>query len=102
MKMASGVMVTVEMVFKPGTADAFCASLPEMLKDTAKRAGFQSLKAVRHKDDPNKVLMVEHWDSEDQYNAYLAWRQERGDMDALGPSLISFQANFWPHVVANV
>jgi len=100
--MADGVMITVEFVFKPGTVDAFCATLPDMLKDTARRPGFRDIKVVRHNEDPNKVLFLETWDSEGHYNAYLAWRQERGDMDALAQAVTSFQVNFWPQLVTRV
>jgi quinol monooxygenase YgiN len=95
-------MVTVEFVFKPGAADAFCSSLPEMLKDTAKRPGFRDIQVVRHKEDPNRVLFVEHWNSEADYNAYLAWRQQRGDMDKLAEAVTRFDANFWPELVTSV
>jgi quinol monooxygenase YgiN len=101
-EMSTGVTITLEIIFNPGICDAFCASLPEVLKETATRPGFRTIRAVRHKDDADRVLMIEQWDSEKHYQDYVAWRTERGDMAKLGPNVKSMQMNCWPQHVASV
>ena len=38
---------------------------------------------VQDMDDPAKMMIVEQWDSREQYEKYLAWRTERGDVEVL-------------------
>ena len=99
--MSHGVTVTLEFIFNPGICDGFCATLPEMLKDTATRPGFRNIRVVRHKDDADRVLLIEQWDSEKHYQDYVAWRTERGDMAKMGPAVKSVQTNFWPQFVTS-
>jgi len=97
----SGVTITLGMNLKPEAVDGFCNALPEMIKDTAKRPGFQAIRIVRHKDDPNRVLFVETWESEQAYNDYITWRTERGDMDGFAQILQEPpKMDVWPAVVA--
>jgi quinol monooxygenase YgiN len=100
--MAHGVTVTLEMIFNPGFCDSFCAGLPEMLKETASRPGFRNIRAVRHKDDANRVILIEQWDSEKHYQDYVAWRTERGDFEKMGSAVKSMQMNFWPKEIAEI
>jgi heme-degrading monooxygenase HmoA len=57
---------------------------------------------VQHRDDPTRVLLVELWATEEAYRNYIAWRTERGDMDAIGRLAHSTAVNVWPHLVAQV
>ena len=100
--MSLGITVTLEMIFNPGVGEAFSASLPEMLKDTAGRPGFRNIRAMRHKDDPDRILLIEQWDSEKHYQDYLAWRTERGDMEKMGAVVKSTQLNYWPTQIASL
>lgn len=97
----SEVIVTMNMKLKPEAADGFCGVLPEMIKDTAKRPGFVDIQIVRHKDDPNNVLFVERWATEQHYHDYIAWRTERGDMDGVAAVLADApKLDFWPTTAA--
>src|SRR5262249_6285241 len=100
--MSDGVTVTAEFTFKPGEAEPFAASLADMLKDTARQPGFRDIKVVRHKEDANRFLFIETWDSEAHYHTYIAWRTERGDMERLGRSITGAKVDFWPHREADV
>jgi quinol monooxygenase YgiN len=100
--MTGPVTITLELTLKPEATETFCGGLAEMLKDTAKRSGFRDIRVVRHKHEPNKVLFIETWDSEQAYNDYIAWRTERGDMDAIGGIVASApKLSLWPTVVAS-
>ena len=100
--MSQGVTVTLEMTFNPGVGEAFTASLPETLKETAARPGFRNIRAVRHKDDPDRILLIEQWDSVKHYEDYLAWRTQRGDMEKMGAVVKSTLLNYWPTHIASL
>jgi quinol monooxygenase YgiN len=46
--------------------------------------GCNSITVQRNQDDSNNIVIVEDWDSRQHYETYLAWRQDRGDMDKMG------------------
>lgn len=97
--MADGVTIIVTMDVKPEMVDAIAAGFPDMLKDTAQRPGFRNIRVVRN---GNKINLIEQWDSEPDYAAYVTWRTERGDMDALGSTVNGVETSVWPTLIAAV
>jgi quinol monooxygenase YgiN len=97
--MTDGVIITLHMIIKPELVEAVCASIPGMFGETVKFKGFRSIRVVRHQSEPNHLLVVEHWDAEDDYKAYQAWRNRDGAMDKARDSLISLQADVWPGLI---
>jgi quinol monooxygenase YgiN len=99
--MSDGVTITMAITLKPEAVEPFCSGMPEMLKDTVKFAGFRDIRVVRNKENPNQVLLIENWDSEDAYKAYIKWRTERGDMDAMAGAVAAPpKLDVWPSLVA--
>ena len=98
--MDEGVSITVDYMFKPGHADGFCELIPTLLRDTAKFEGFRSIRVVRNGANPDRVMLIEEWDSEDHYKKYIAWRTERGDMDRTADLLVDGRTDMWPAFVA--
>jgi quinol monooxygenase YgiN len=99
--MTNPVTITLVLNFKPEATAPFCAALPEMLKDTKKFPGFQSIRIMKHKTDANQVIFIEEWNSEEDYMKYIAWRTGRGDMNAMTTALASPpKMEVWPTVVA--
>lgn len=99
--MSEGVTITMGMTLRPEAVEGFISSLTVMLQDTAKQPGFRSIRVVRHAEDPNRLLFVEAWDSAEAYQAYIAWRTKRGDMDAVAQILAAPpQLDIWPSIVA--
>lgn len=97
--MSDGVTITFEMTLKPGMGDVVAARLPAMLEETVLRPGYRDIRVVRHKDDSDRILLVETWDSEADHRAYLDWRASRGEtMDAIlaSPPVM----NVWPTTIA--
>ena len=95
-----GVTVTLRFTLAEDYAPIFCARLPEMLKDTAKRPGFRNIRIVQHKERPTELLFIEEWDSEADYLAYIAWRRERGDLNRPEGQVLSQSMDFWPTIIA--
>jgi quinol monooxygenase YgiN len=95
------VIISMDLHIKPEMLEGFCTSIPEMIKDTAKRPGFVGIHIVQHKDDTTRVLFVERWETEQAYHDYIAWRTERGDMDNFGQQLAAApKLEVWPTIVA--
>jgi len=94
------VTITLELNLKPEAVDDFCAGLPDAIKATKQQQGFGDIRVVRHASEP-RVLFVETWESEADYDAYIAWRTETGSMDALG-SILSAppRKEIWPSLAA--
>jgi quinol monooxygenase YgiN len=100
--MSNAVTITLVMDLKPETAAGFCAGLPEMLKDTKKFPGFRNIRILKNKANANQIIFIEEWNSEEDYGKYIAWRTERGDMNAMGTLLAGPpKMEVWPELVAN-
>jgi quinol monooxygenase YgiN len=99
--MNHGILVTMILSLKPETAAPFLVSLEAGFADTKLRKGFRSIRVDRHQQDPNKVILREEWDSAQDYGDYIAWRTERGDMEAFASVLAAPpQVDIWTERVA--
>jgi quinol monooxygenase YgiN len=78
-----GVTITMAVTLKPEVVEQFLPSVPEAIKQTASFPGFRSIRVVRHKFESNRLLMIESWDSEADFRAYMDWRVKSGSMDGL-------------------
>ena len=97
--MSAGVIITIDMVIRPEVAEQVIAGIPKMFEDTVRFAGFRSIRVVRHQYRANHLLIVEHWDTEAHYQAYQAWRNRGGDMEAAMGQLQSYRNDVWPALV---
>lgn len=80
--MTKPITITVILSLKDDAADAFCAGFPEMLNETRQYKGFRSIEVHRNEDVPSRVIIVESWDSKEDYFAYNAWRMADGGKEA--------------------
>jgi quinol monooxygenase YgiN len=90
-----GVIVTFEAKAKPGQGKVLRETFLAILPDTRAYKGCQALEYVQNQDDPDALLVWERWDARASYEAYLKWRQDRGDVEKLvallaGPPNIRF------------
>lgn len=76
----SGVVVTVRMKLKPEFIESFPANLNKSLVETRKRKGFRNIRADFSASEPGKVLLIEEWDSAEDYQAYLKFRMDTGNI----------------------
>jgi quinol monooxygenase YgiN len=77
------VTVTLEFHTKPDTAQTLHDTLDAILGDTRAFDGCESVVVHRDLADPTVFLLYEQWGKVEQQQAYMAWRQERGDIDKL-------------------
>ncbi len=78
------VLVLFDGNAKPGNAKDITNWLRDELHHTRGFDGCNGITIHSNQDDPNNIVMVEDWDSRQQYEKYLAWRTERGDLEKLG------------------
>ena len=80
------VMVSIEMKFKPETAEKMLQTMKAALVDTRGFEGCQELKSY-YETDTHSLLLVEIWDSAEAQQAYMGWRVETGFIDLIGGDL---------------
>ncbi|WP_158807854.1 putative quinol monooxygenase [Beijerinckia sp. L45] len=99
--MTDGVTIIVELNVKPEIAETFFSGVQALLEVTATHKGFRNIIAVRHKEDSNRMIFVESWDSEEDFNTYTNWRIERGDMSIIMDAVtVPPKVDVWPTSVA--
>ncbi|WP_432973818.1 putative quinol monooxygenase [Dactylosporangium sp. CA-233914] len=75
------ITVILDMPIKPELLDEFLALFKENLPDSLAYEGCEYVRTYQAQDDPNRVVLVEGWASEEVFAAYGAWRAERGDAE---------------------
>ena len=81
------VRVIPEVRAKPGTGDEVVAFFGSILPETRAYEGCTSVDTLQNADDADNVVVVEVWESREQYEKYLAWQRERGVSDRLKQAL---------------
>ena len=72
------VRVILDVKAKTGTGDELVAFFRSILPETRAYEGCTSVNTLRNSDDADNVVLVEEWDSREQYENYLRWQRERG------------------------
>lgn len=70
--------IVVTMRLTPTDPKAFQAFLAEILPDTRKAKGSRSCKTHVGKDGGADFLLLQEWDSPEDQQAYMAWRDSTG------------------------
>ena len=79
------LFLTIDLQVDPAKMDEFLAMMVEAAPDTRAREGCRLFDIYVDQDNPGHVVFYEIWDSKEQQQAYLAWRQETGFNARLGP-----------------
>jgi quinol monooxygenase YgiN len=77
------VFVTAEIFIKPELVNDAVKLLGEVLPETRRFAGCETVETVIDLDEPAHIMLVERWASRDAHVAYLGWRQESGSLALL-------------------
>ncbi len=83
------VQVILELNVKPEEIENCRKWFSTNLPDTRGKKGCVSLVMVQNQDDPSNLMVLEQWDTKEDYENYLGWRGERGDMEVLGGMVAS-------------
>ena len=79
-------LVTLEGIAKSESVQELKDFLKRHLPDTRSYDGCQDITPYLN-EDGRTIVMVEHWDSKEHYQKYLAWREETGVLADLGAML---------------
>jgi len=79
--------VLLELHLKEECIDQIKAGFKGMFPDTRAYDGCIDIYATQDQDTPTTIIAVEKWETRQHYEKYLAWREERGDLDAVGEML---------------
>ena len=77
------IVITFEVIAREGKEAELLAFFTDTLSDTRKFEGCINVDLHTEDQSPGTLFMVEEWASKQAYEAYLAWRGERGDMEKL-------------------
>ncbi len=75
------VSVLLEGFLKGGERDGFTALLTDKFKVTKTFDGFQTIDLTYNVEDPSSWVITELWDSKEDCQKYLEFRQEDGTLD---------------------
>ena len=75
------VSVLLEGHLSEGARDGFIVLLTEKFKLTKTFDGFQTIDLTFNVEDPNNWVITESWDSKEDYEKYLQFRQEDGTLE---------------------
>ncbi|MCF8710078.1 putative quinol monooxygenase [Rhizorhapis sp. SPR117] len=94
-----GVAVTFEMELKEQAVEPMIKGFAAALEETRAFPGCRSVNAYRSHEDPNRIILLENWDSVEAYQKYIAWRTETGSMDGMVTALAKpSRPQFWSMV----
>ena len=71
----------------PGTGNELIAYFRSILPETGAYEGCLGADTLQNSDDADNLVLVETWETREQYEKYLAWRRGRGDSDRLRAGL---------------
>jgi quinol monooxygenase YgiN len=73
-------IITLEVPAKPGQGDALVAAFNKILPETRAYKGCQSVSVLQRADDTDNILLIEHWDTSEDHDAYSQWRRGSGTL----------------------
>lgn len=86
------VNVILEVKAKPEKVDELKQVLKTILPDTREYQGCMGVKVLLNQDEPLNIVLLENWESRQDYESYLAWRSETGALQKLA-ELLSQEPN---------
>ena len=86
MSIVAALLLTVvsELTITEGKLEEFLALVMSELDSSRRFQGNLSFDIYTENESSSKVLFVEEWETEEDFQAYYLWRLERGDFALLG------------------
>jgi quinol monooxygenase YgiN len=81
------VIVNLQLKVKPDMRGDFLDWFHALLPDTRNYDGCSELSACSLSAEPESVDVISKWESQEKYDAYLAWREEDGTLTELAQFL---------------
>ena len=81
--------VILEFKCNEGVGPGFLETLLGALADTRAFEGCENVEVYTDADDPDRIVLWEKWTNREDQEAYLAWRNETGMMEATASLMAS-------------
>jgi quinol monooxygenase YgiN len=81
------IAVTLDLKVQPGKGAGLVEMFKSLLVETRTRQGALRIELVVDQDDSDHLVIYENWETKEDHQSYMGWRQERGDLDKLGEVL---------------
>tara|TARA_B100001250_G_scaffold219975_1_gene188707 strand:- start:1390 stop:1683 length:294 start_codon:yes stop_codon:yes gene_type:complete len=78
------VIVNLQLKIKSEKREEFLVWFKDLLPDTRNYDGCSELNLCSLASEPDAVDVISKWESQEKYDAYLAWRDEDGTLATLG------------------
>lgn len=82
-KTAIPVIVTIELIAKDPAILEQHLNSANVIPTTRLASGISYSWTVRDTANPNRFVLIQQWNSTEQQQSYIAWREERGDLAQL-------------------
>ena len=77
------ILLIAEVNIKPDKVEELQNYMAEILPDTRSFEGCNSIEIYMNSEDNTKMVLVENWESIDNYHKYHEWRVEMGAIDII-------------------
>ena len=82
------LFLTIDLQVDPAKVDEFLAVMIEAAPDTRNREGCRLFDIYVDQNKPGHIVFYEIWDSKAHQQAYIAWRNETGFNERIGPYMV--------------
>jgi quinol monooxygenase YgiN len=72
------IRVILAFHLKADVVDDMTTTFREVLPDTRAFEGCEDISILQSQEDPHLLVILEQWDTRENYDAYYTWRTETG------------------------
>ena len=77
------VTVVLQVPAQPGKGAELAKTFEDILPDTRAYQGCNGVTVHADASDPDKLTLIEHWDSAEDHASYSNWRKDSGTLGAV-------------------
>lgn len=81
------VYVILELQSNPEDIDVLKSAIERILPAKRDCDGCNEVHVIENQDNPLNIILIETWETREQYEKYLKWRMEIGALDTIGAML---------------
>jgi quinol monooxygenase YgiN len=74
----SGIRLVCHSIFEPGRAAEFVDAWNERAAETRNEPGCVQYEVLVSREDPDRIVLLEHWTDQETYDRHWALEQTRG------------------------
>ncbi|MGB0237369.1 MAG: putative quinol monooxygenase [Cycloclasticus sp.] len=83
------VDIILDLHVNPENREELLSFFSSILPDTRAYKGCQNITVTSNEDNLHNIVILEKWNQRSDYENYMAWRTERGDIEKIASLLAS-------------